>query len=98
MALDEEEDLLIGPPPPDVSAEDELASADDRSREVLRITSCAPAHRCSVHAMILVMRSMQSCQKKLLCGYNVCLAKDQARLPGTHHGSYHGWVKRYQHR
>ena len=57
MALDEEEDLLVGPAPPDVSAEDELASADDRSREVLRITSCVPAHCCWVPAVMCVPRA-----------------------------------------
>ena len=49
MALDDEDDLLVGPAPPELSAEDELASADDRSREVLRITSYVPAPTMACH-------------------------------------------------
>ena len=41
MALEEEGDLLVGPAPPNVALEDELASSDERSREVARILSYA---------------------------------------------------------
>ena len=76
MALDEEEDLLVGPAPPDVSAEDELASGDDRSREVRRVTSCVPAHCCWVPAVMCV-----ACRKvvSMACSGAIfsCTARDQ---------------------